>query len=124
MKDVSTVYFLISAMAVSLYIIVYMIMYASAIRLRYSRPDLPRTFRVPGGRMGMWGVAGVGFLAVAFAFVLSFVPPAQLPVGSPALYVGLVAAGAIVFTGAPLVIQRFRKPSWRPAADASPPSDA
>ncbi|MFC3981696.1 APC family permease [Streptosporangium jomthongense] len=124
MSNVSTVYFLISALAVSLYIIVYMIMYASAIRLRYTRPDLPRSFRIPGGMAGMWAVAGIGFLAVAFAFVLSFVPPAQLPVGSPGLYVALVAAGAIVFTGAPLVIERFKRPSWkRYAQAATPPRD-
>lgn len=124
MSDVSTVYFLISALAVSLYIIVYMIMYASAIRLRYTQPGLPRAFKIPGGTAGMWGVAGVGFLAVAFAFVLSFVPPAQLPVGSPALYVALVAAGAIVFTGAPLLVERFKKPSWKRYTETSqaPPS--
>ncbi|MEV4889003.1 amino acid permease [Nonomuraea sp. NPDC055795] len=123
MDNVNTVFFLISAMAVSLYIIVYMLIYASAIRLRYTQPDLPRSFRVPGGMTGMWLVAGIGFLAVAFAFVLAFVPPSQLPIGSPALYVGLVAAGAIIFTGAPLVIERLAKPSWKPHTTDTTPTD-
>ncbi|NUS42151.1 MAG: amino acid permease, partial [Mycobacteriaceae bacterium] len=73
MDDVSSAFFLISAMAVSLYLIIYMAMYAAAIRLRYSRPDLPRAFTIPGGTIGMWIFAGTGFLAVAFAFVLAFV---------------------------------------------------
>lgn len=112
--DVNTVFFLISALAVSLYIIVYMMMYAAAIRLRYTQPDLERTFRVPGGTTGMWLVAGIGFAAVLFAFVLAFVPPDQLPIGNSATYIGLVAGGAIIFTSAPIILERFRKPSWMP----------
>ena len=32
-----------------------------------------------------------------FAFTVTFFPPSQLPVGSPALYTGLVVAGTVVF---------------------------
>ncbi|MEU7378338.1 amino acid permease [Streptomyces albidoflavus] len=111
--DVSTVFFLISSMTITLYIIMYLLMYASAIRLRRTHPDLPRSFRIPGGRVGMLLFAGVGFLAVAFAFVVSFIPPTQLPVGNPLTYVLLVVGGTIVFTVLPLLIYARRKPSWR-----------
>lgn len=115
--DVSVVFFLITAMAISLYIIVYLLMYAAAIKLRFSQPNLERTFTVPGGTAGMILVAGIGFAAVAFAFVLAFVPPAQLPIGSPATYIALVAGGAIIFTVAPIVLERFAKDSWLPPED-------
>jgi amino acid transporter len=115
--DVSVVFFLITAMAISLYIIVYLLMYAAAIRLRYTQPNLERSFRIPGGNAGMWLVAGIGFAAVAFAFVLAFVPPDQLPIGNPTIYVALVAGGAIVFTAAPIVLEWFRKDSWLPPED-------
>lgn len=111
--DVSSAFFLISAMTVSLYIVMYLLMYAAAIRLRYSRPDLKRPFRIPGGLAGMWCVAGIGFLAVGFALVLSFVPPTQLPINSPVLYTVMVATGLIVFTAIPLLLSTFAKPSWR-----------
>ena len=113
MSDVSVAFFLLSAMTISLYLIMYMLMYAAAIRLRYSQPDLKRSYSVPGGAMGIWLIAGVGFAGVVFAFVVSFFPPSQLPVGSPGLYVGLVAAGTAFFTGLPLVIGALRQPSWR-----------
>ena len=113
MADVSVAFFLLSAMTITLYLIMYMLMYAAAIRLRYSQPDLKRSYRVPGGTAGMWSIAGVGFAGVVFAFVVSFFPPSQLPVGSPALYVGLVAAGTVLFTGLPLLIGMLRQPSWR-----------
>lgn len=115
--DVSVVFFLITAMAISLYIIVYLLIYAAAIRLRYTQPHLERSFKIPGGNAGMWLVAGIGFAAVAFAFVLAFVPPDQLPVGNPTLYVALVAGGAIIFTAAPIVLERFAKDSWLPPED-------
>jgi amino acid transporter len=104
---------------VGLYIIMYMLMFAAAIRLRYTHPDLPRNFRIPGGPAGMWAVAGTGFAAVAFALVLAFVPPSQLPIGNPASYVAIVAAGTILFTGLPLLIHRLRRPSWRANAAQS-----
>jgi amino acid transporter len=114
MRDVSSAFFLISALVIGLYIIMYVLMFAAAIRLRHTRPDLPRQFRVPGGTAGMWAVAGVGLLAVSFALVLAFVPPAQLPIGSPTSYVALVAGGTIIFTAIPLLIYRLRRPNWRP----------
>jgi len=89
MKDVSSAFFLISALVVGLY----MMMFAAAIHLRRTQPDLPRQFRIPGGTASIWIVAGTGFLAVAFALVLAFVPPSQLPIGNPASYVALVAGG-------------------------------
>ncbi|MEO1193826.1 MAG: APC family permease [Pseudomonadota bacterium] len=105
LDDVSVAFFLLSAMTVTLYLVMYMIMYAAALRLRYSQPDLPRSYRVPGGMIGIWLVAGGGFLAVAFAFVVGFFPPDQLPIGSPALYVGLVAGGLLLFVAAALLIE-------------------
>ena len=104
MKDVSVAFFLLSALTIGLYLIMYMMMYAAGIRLRYTQPDLPRSYRVPGGNAGMWCIGGGGFLAVLFAFTVTFFPPSQLPVGSPALYTGLVVAGTVVFLAIPIVI--------------------
>ena len=113
MADVSVAFFLLSAMTITLYLVMYMLMYAAAIRLRYSQPDLKRSYRVPGGVVGMWIIAGVGFVGVAFSFLVGFFPPTQLPVGSPTLYVGLVVGGTILFTGLPLLISMMKQSSWR-----------
>ena len=104
MNDVSVAFFLLSALTVGLYLVMYMMMYAAGIKLRYSQPDLPRSYRVPGGKAGMWAVAGIGFLAVLFSFVVTFFPPSQLPVGSPAMYTWLVVIGTAVFLSIPLII--------------------
>jgi putative glutamate/gamma-aminobutyrate antiporter len=115
-RDVSVAFFLISAMTIALYLIAYMFMYAAAIKLRYSQPELKRPFKVPGGIVGMWVTAGVGLVGVIFSFIVSFFPPDQLPVGSPALYVGLVVLGIVLFGGIPLIIHHVRRGTW-----ATPP---
>lgn len=104
MDDVSVAFFLLSALTIGLYLLMYMMMYASGIKLRYTQPDLPRSYRVPGGNMGMWLIAGIGFLAVLFSFAVTFFPPSQLPVGSPAMYTGLVVVGTVVFFSIPFII--------------------
>jgi glutamate:GABA antiporter len=113
--DVSVVFFLVSAMTIALYLIAYMLMYAAAIRLRYTAPSLVRPFRIPGGFVGMWLTAGVGFLGVLFSFLVAFFPPAQLPVGSPVLYVTLVVLGTVIFCGVPLILHAMRQPNWSKA---------
>jgi glutamate:GABA antiporter len=115
-RDVSVAFFLISAMTIALYLIAYMFMYAAAIKLRYSQPELQRPFKVPGGIVGMWLTAGIGLVGVIFSFIVSFFPPDQLPVGSPALYVGLVVLGIVLFGGIPLIIHHVRRGTW-----ATPP---
>lgn len=113
MDNVSVAFFVLSAITVSLYLVMYILMYAAAIKLRFTRPDLPRTYKVPGGEIGMCVVAGVGLLGVGFSLLVSFFPPNNLQVGSPGLYVGLVAAGLVVFVGLPLWINAVKKPDWR-----------
>ncbi|MFA5117062.1 MAG: amino acid permease, partial [Candidatus Omnitrophota bacterium] len=94
-KNVSVAFFLISAMTITLYLIMYGLMYAAGICLRYKRPGLTRKFRVPGGAAGMWTAGLVGIGGVAFSFIVAFFPPSQLPVGDPAQYVLLVAGGTV-----------------------------
>lgn len=112
--NVSVVFFLLSAMTIALYLIVYMLIFLAALKLRYSQPDVHRTYRVPGGLFGMWLICLIGLAGVIFAFIIAFFPPTALKVASPKLYISVVTAGFIVFTAVPFVIHHFKKPSWRP----------
>ena len=73
------------------------------------------------GAGSLWLFAGTGFAASLLAMALSFVPPGQIAVGSPAAYIGLLAGGAVLFIALPMAIYALRKPHWhRPDAGFEP----
>ena len=113
LPSVQAVYQILSQLTVILYLIMYMLMFAAAIALRYSQPDTPRPYKVPGGMVGIWIFAGLGFVGSVLAFVLSFVPPGQIAIGSPLNYVLFLIAGAVVAVAIPFVIYAIRQPGWK-----------
>ena len=113
LPSVQTAYQIISQLTILLYLIMYMLMFAAAIYLRYREPDTPRAFRIPVGKhLGMWVIGGLGLLGSLVAFCFSFIPPGQIPVGSPVVYVGILIAGVVVFAGIPFLIYAMRRPNW------------
>ena len=105
MKNVSVAFFLLSALTVAVYIIMYILMYAAAIVLRKKEPNMERPYKAPA----LYFLAVIGILAAAFGLVLSFIPPAQLPVGNPVSYIAIVAVGTIGFFIIPLIIANRKK---------------
>ncbi|MFC1721854.1 amino acid permease [Patescibacteria group bacterium] len=112
--SVSSSFWILTALAALLYLTVYLIMFAAAIKLRKSRPDVPRPYKVPGGKYGMWIFAGIGIVACVFAMAFGLFPPHGLKTGSTFGYILFLIIGFIVMFGIPLVIWHFRKPSWKP----------
>ena len=112
MPSVSSSFWILSVLVIELYLIMYFFLYAAAIRLRYKYPDTKRIFKVPFGKyFGMWLVASIGFLAALFVFLISFLPPLDLPTGSNFFFIGFLVIGMIVLSSIPLLIHRF-KSKW------------
>jgi putative glutamate/gamma-aminobutyrate antiporter len=119
LPSVQTAYQILSQLTIILYLIMYLLMFGAAIHLRYSEPNTPRAYRVPGGNIGMWIIGGAGLVGSLIAFLLSFVPPSQIPTGGPATYVGFLIAGTVVCVAIPFGIYAARKPHWKSAEDAA-----
>ena len=114
MPSVQSFYQILSQLTVLLYLIMYLMMFAAAIYLRYNMKKANRPFRIGSKGNGlMWLIAGVGFLGSLLAFVLSFIPPGQIAVGSNAMWYSVLVIGCIVVVAAPLIIYAMRKPSWK-----------
>lgn len=122
LPSVQSAYQIMSQLTVILYLVMYLLMFAAAIKLRYSQPDRSRAYRIPGGKKaGMWIVAGAGFAGSLVAFLFSFIPPSQIPVGSPELYVGILIGLTVFFVIIPFVIYAVKRDSWRdPETDFAP----
>jgi len=113
MPSVSSSFWILTALAAILYLTVYIIMFAAAIKLKYSQPNTKRAYEVPGGKIGMWIIAGIGSLACLSAIFFGFFPPSQISTGSVGRYVGLLVIGYIVLGFIPFIVYAFRKKSWK-----------
>jgi amino acid transporter len=92
----------------------YLLMLSSAIRLRYTEPDTPRAYRIPGGRyFGMWVVAGMGIIGSAFGLVIGFFPPTGIAHWSTPIYVGAMVLGIVICSVPPFLANIFKKPNWK-----------
>ncbi len=114
MPNVSSSYWILTALTAQIYLLMYVLLFASAIKLRYSQPNVKRAFLVPGGNAGMWLVAGMGLLASLFGILLGYFPPAQLETGNIMVFEAFLLGGMALLAGAPLLIHHFREPSWLP----------
>jgi glutamate:GABA antiporter len=115
--SVSRAYWIFAALATQVYLIMYVLMFIAAIRLRRSQPDRTRGYRAPA--LGLLSVLGV--VSSVAALVIGFIPPSQLGSSNPILYTVLLVVGILVVGLAPpLLMDRFRRPGWKATAD--PPS--
>lgn len=108
MPTVSSSFWMLSVLTIQLYLIMYMLFYAAAIRLRYKYPQQKRIFKIPGNNFGMWITASIGLIAAIFVFFLSFIPPFDLPKSSVPFFIGFLVFGIILFTAIPLIIYALK----------------
>jgi len=107
--DVSSAFWILSAMTTQVYLIMYVLMFISVIKLRRTQPDVKRGYRCPA----LWFIAGTGLVSSVACFLIGLIPPSQFGNNSPALYAGLMLVGTFVIGLAiPLLFLWRRKPDW------------
>ena len=108
--DVSSAYWIFSVITTQVYLIMYLLMFVAAVRLRRKQPDHPRGYRAPM----LVSLCGIGFAASLAALLIGFVPPSQFESGNAGIYVLIVATGALgLGLLVPYLFYRARKPSWK-----------
>ena len=103
MPSVNGSYWLLTALAAQLYMLMYLLMFVAAIKLRITAPHHPRAFRIPGGLTGLLIVAGIGMLGVLTTLVVSFMPPDGINVGSIARYEITLILGLLLMCSPPFI---------------------
>jgi len=106
LPTISSAFIFMSAFAAQLYLIMYLLMFAAAIRLRYTHPDVKRPYRIPGGNAGMWVVAGTATIACVFIIGFGFIPTSAVRaegLGASIAYAGSLLGGCLLLTAVPLI---------------------
>lgn len=107
MPSVSGAFWIMSALSAQLYIIMYILMFASVIKLRYSHADIKRSYKIPGGKLGLWMIVILTCLTLMLAVAFSFIPTDAIRekgIGAIITYVMFLLMGIIIFTLIPLII--------------------
>jgi len=112
MPNINASYWLLSDLTAQLALVVYIALFAAAIRLRYKKPDIKRAFMIPGGKFGIWFVGCLGIVTCVSAMALGFIPPTQFELGSVWIYEGILLGGFVLFSLPPLLIYACRKAHW------------
>jgi putative glutamate/gamma-aminobutyrate antiporter len=108
--SVSKAYWILSAMTTQIYLIMYVLMFVSVMRLRKSQPDHPRGYRVPKLML----VAGVGLVTSIIVFFVGLIPPSQFGSGHPVAYAAMLLTGVLAIgLGIPGLFLKLSKPSWK-----------
>lgn len=112
MPSISSSFWILTALSAQSYLIMYILMFISAIRLRYTKPHVPRVYKIPFPHKGIWTASVMGILASVFAILLGFVPPTQLQITNVAFYVSFLVIGLMTMCSIPLIFYKMRKDSW------------
>jgi amino acid transporter len=110
MPTVSSTYSLLLYLTAQCYLIMYVLLFISGIVLRYKKPKVPRYYKVPFGNVGMWIVSMVGLASSSLAMFFGFFPPVNFK--NSFLFTVSMVLGTIIMFLIPLMIHRFKKPSW------------
>jgi glutamate:GABA antiporter len=114
--SVSHAYWIFAVMATQVYMIMYVLMFIAAIRLRRSQPEHARGYRAPA----LGHLCRIGMITASIAIVIGFVPPAQFGHSNPLLYAVLILTGVLTIgVLPPLIMDRLRRPQWKASADSS-----
>ncbi len=110
--NTNEVFLYIASTAVLLYSIMYLLLYSTAIRLRYKYPNVPRAYKVPFGNWGIWILGSIGFSISLIALIIGLRPPNQ-PDLLPSTYLSIIIPGVCLTLSVPLIFWKIRRASWK-----------
>jgi glutamate:GABA antiporter len=107
-NNINTYYWILTALVAQTVLVMYFLMFISVARLRITKPDAPRPFKIPGGKVGLALVVGAGVAGAVFTFFLGFVPASHLPLSGTIAYVAVMVVGMGVNIATPFILHRGR----------------
>ncbi|MBS0626100.1 MAG: amino acid permease [Verrucomicrobia bacterium] len=105
---VNAFYWFLTALSAELYMIMYILMFLSCLKLRSKFQDRPLAFKIPGKILGLWTTNLFGILGCAVTIIVSILPPDNINIGSHVRYVFMILIGNIL-TIAPITFFYLHK---------------
>lgn len=107
MPTINSAYWFLTALAAQLYMIMYLIMFITALVLRFKNPAKEAAFKIPGGNFGLIFVCLIGIISTITTIVISFLPPTDVNVQSVTNYVLSLMGGSLLMCLPPLILKDY-----------------
>lgn len=111
LPSINASFWLLTALATQLYMMMYVVMYLAALRLRTNATEGGCGFKIPGGRFGTYLTCTLGLIGSAITLVVGFFPPSSMNIGSNAYYEVLFCLGLAVMLMPAFLFIRYQKRS-------------
>lgn len=95
MPSVNGSYWLLTDLSTQIYVLMYVILFAAALVLKYTKFSEIRPFSVPYGKLGMWVACTLGIIGSLIALVVGFIPPSDINIGTPMRYEIIFISGMV-----------------------------
>ncbi|EOS7905865.1 amino acid permease [Enterococcus hirae] len=99
-------FFVAMALTVCIYLVAYVLLFISYIKLVKEKEDLARSYQIPGGKKVKIGVAIIGLLVSVFAFFISFFPPNDIGYGKGGTYLAILIISWLIILVIPFGIYK------------------
>ncbi|PCI93312.1 amino acid permease [Candidatus Aerophobetes bacterium] len=109
MPTVNSSFWLLSAITAQLAMVVYLFLFLSGIKLHFDKPDVPRAFRIPFGRIGIIVTTVLGALSCIATIGFGFIPPKMLGISNILEYELSLIGGMALLCILPYLIHRLSK---------------
>lgn len=109
MPDLNSAYWVLLIIVAQLYLVMYLLLFSTAIILRYRQPNVKRAYTIPGGKIGIWLIGGIGLIGTLFCLTIGFLPPAEISAARSPYYVISLIGAVVFFCLCPRLILLWRK---------------
>jgi amino acid transporter len=107
--NVNAIYWLFTDLSTELYMMMYVLMFVAAWRIKSKFPGLTPLFSIPGGKIGYYLVCFLGLLGCLITLVVGFIPPEQMMEVGGANHFRIIFSLGIIFMLLPTLLVYLRK---------------
>nr|MCK4609172.1 amino acid permease [Gammaproteobacteria bacterium] len=102
--SISTAFWILMVLTSQFTLVMYVLVFSAAIRLRYSEREVTRAFQLPGGNITLWVTCGLSIMVCLTGIGLSYFPPASLKIASIWHFETFIICGDFLYIILPFVI--------------------
>ena len=107
--SINAIYWLFTDLSTEIYILMYVMMFIAAIRLKQKHPSRRRPFAIPGKRTGYYATCLLGLIGCGITLVVGFFPPEQsVDVGGAGHFRLIFILGILVVLSPAVLLYLFR----------------